>query len=72
MTVESLRSEVLVLLTAFDASASGVFTPTASAAFVWTMFLLTTDMYCVLSAPGSTVFCAGPVSTDEVITSVSC
>jgi hypothetical protein len=70
MTEESLRTEVCVLLTALDTSAPGVFT--ATAALAWTMSLLTTDIFGVLSTSGSTVFCTGPVSTDEVTISDSC
>jgi hypothetical protein len=72
MTVESLKSEIFVLLTALNTSAPGVFTATASAAIAWTVSLLTTDIFGLLSASGSTVCCTGPVSTDEVTTSESC
>lgn len=68
MTVESLKSEAFVLLTALDTSAPGVFTATAASAFAGTVSLLATDIFDLLSASGSIVFCTGPVSTDEVTT----
>jgi hypothetical protein len=72
MTVESLKSEVFVLLTALDISAPEVFTATASPALALTVSLLTTDIFGLLSASGSTVLCTDPVSTDEVTTPESC
>jgi hypothetical protein len=54
--VEALKSEIFVSLTALNTSAPGGFTVTASAALAWTVFLLTTDIFGLLSASGSTVF----------------